>query len=571
MEKNGIENIDARFRGLCCMNMLWIALYALGLGFYLILTPPYMDDIWYMEYLQPWYAAQGIAYPSNGGNILTHGIPWSEILETWQYHDISDNRRLANLLAPVLLLFPKWFGSALITLAWLRCLRLGFGIAGIDWRRSVMVPLFLFMATFMVPWSEHMGILDYQLNYVLSTWLALELWNMLQKKGDDYVRSLICLLLGFIGGMVHEAVSAPMLCGLVGLMILNRSCRTKQYFLGCIGLAAALLVLFTSVGMTHRVDVEISKIRIIHPIRFLRMDFLPLPVFWLLAFFFMLKGREARKRLMSDRWLVFCAATSVASFVVAYHSGYLGRGYFWMDVACIIGAVRLLHLMGAERRRVLWIVASVPMLGLMLWRWVTVDVETVRFRNEINGLAEWYVSGKPGSYFGDYRTVDKRPLIAGYFPEYCDYHEFASVYLRRYLRNFDESDMRRAVIIPEALRYADSTADRRLGGRLGARMREGYIYMPYDPEFSEPICYFSVDFGKGYVTTHGSFQPFVSEKDGARYIWIEPGFTWFVYHTQKVRGIDYVKGSDRWDGDRWKEEDEPLQTDTVPLIGGQGS
>lgn len=571
MGKTGIADTYSRFQSLCCMNMLWITLYALGLGFYLIVTPPYMDDIWYMEYLQPWFAAQGITYPENGGNILTHGIPWSEIVETWIYHDVSDNRRLANLLAPVLLLFPKWMGSALMTAAWLRCLQLGFKIADIDWRHSVLVPLFLFMATFMVPWSEHMGILDYQLNYMLSTWLALELWNMLQKRGDEYERSLICLLLGFIGGMVHEAISAPMLCGLVALMIFNRSCRTKPYFLGCIGLAAALLVLFTSAGMAYRADMEVGRIRILELTRFIRVDLLPLPAFWLLAFLFMSKGKEARKMLMADRWLVFCAATSVASFVVACHSGYLGRGYFWMDVACIIGTFRLLHLLGAERKRIIWIVASVPMLGLMLWRWVVVDIETIRFRKAINGLAEWYISGTPGSYFCDYRTIDKRPLMAGYFPEISGYQEFASEYLRRYMRNFDETDMRKAVMIPEPLRYADSTADHRLEGRLGARVRDGYIYMPFNPEFNDPMTYFSIDLGKGYVTTLGSFLPFVSEKDGSLYLWIEPAYSWYIYHTKTVRGIDYVRGGDRWDGDKWKDPEEPLQTDTVPLIAGQGS
>lgn len=68
-----------RIRGYVNWNMLWILLYMVGFGVFIIGMPKYIDDYWYMAPLKPWFDSQGIINPDKGGNIIEAGIPWSEI------------------------------------------------------------------------------------------------------------------------------------------------------------------------------------------------------------------------------------------------------------------------------------------------------------------------------------------------------------------------------------------------------------------------------------------------------------------------------------------------------------
>ena len=92
-------------------NIVWISLFAIGIGLFFIGMPKYTDDYWYMMHLRPWFESQDIIYPEDGGNILRGGIPFREIWATWSEHYGNDNLRFGNLLAPILLIFPKWVGS----------------------------------------------------------------------------------------------------------------------------------------------------------------------------------------------------------------------------------------------------------------------------------------------------------------------------------------------------------------------------------------------------------------------------------------------------------------------------
>ena len=48
-------------------NALWLSLYALGIGIWLIGMPSYLDDWCYMEPLRGWNDARGIDDPTVGG------------------------------------------------------------------------------------------------------------------------------------------------------------------------------------------------------------------------------------------------------------------------------------------------------------------------------------------------------------------------------------------------------------------------------------------------------------------------------------------------------------------------
>lgn len=63
------------FRSNCYWNVLWLLMYLVGMGVFFVGMPKYYDDYWYMEHLRPWFEAQGVMVPENGGNIFSGGFP----------------------------------------------------------------------------------------------------------------------------------------------------------------------------------------------------------------------------------------------------------------------------------------------------------------------------------------------------------------------------------------------------------------------------------------------------------------------------------------------------------------
>ncbi len=161
----------------------WVltGLYMAGFMCFFTFMPKCSDDYWYMMFLRPWYAAQGIIDPENGGNIFKAGIPFDAIWETWKNHYDIDNVRLGNLLAPVLLMFPKWLGSGLMGIVWLYVTISAFRVAGIEMRNTLIVGVALVLFYFLLPWRVRMGALDYQLNYIPSSALVLWLFLLLRR------------------------------------------------------------------------------------------------------------------------------------------------------------------------------------------------------------------------------------------------------------------------------------------------------------------------------------------------------------------------------------------------------
>ena len=170
-----IRDLLSRYISGLTWNCLWIFLFMVGFGVFFIGMPKFMDDYWYMMHLRPWFESQGIVYPENGGNIFKAGIPWEAILDTWYEHYEEDNIRLGNLVAPILLLFPKWIGSGICLACLVYSIIVGLGLTGIDWRNSRLVPVALFLCTFFMPWRDHLGALDYQLNYIVPTAISIGL------------------------------------------------------------------------------------------------------------------------------------------------------------------------------------------------------------------------------------------------------------------------------------------------------------------------------------------------------------------------------------------------------------
>lgn len=98
---------------------MWISLFAIGMGIFLIGMPKYLDDLWFLCSFGDWFRGNGVDYPTNDINLFSTEFPWKEIQETWRDHYMYDNARLGNIIVVLFLLLPKWIGSLI-------CLGIGY-------------------------------------------------------------------------------------------------------------------------------------------------------------------------------------------------------------------------------------------------------------------------------------------------------------------------------------------------------------------------------------------------------------------------------------------------------------
>ena len=100
-------------------NVLWLFIFAIGMGVFLIRMPKYHDDCLYLNHSGDWLRERGVVYLADGINIFIIGMPWEEIKQTLLEHWSYDNMRFANVFVIPFLFMPKYIGSSICLIAWL--------------------------------------------------------------------------------------------------------------------------------------------------------------------------------------------------------------------------------------------------------------------------------------------------------------------------------------------------------------------------------------------------------------------------------------------------------------------
>lgn len=530
-------------RGISGLNVLWLLMYLMGMGVFFVGMPKYYDDYWYMEHLRPWFEAQGVMVPENGGNIFSRGIPWSGIWDTWREHYLTDNIRLPNLIMPFLLLFPKWVGSGLMTLLWGVSVFTSFRLAGIDWRKSCLVVPALFMWTFMMPWGDHFGVMNWQLNYIMPISIALVYVLYVGKEEKTSLRNrVVVVLLGFIVGMSHEGISIPVLAGILGQSLISEGEERKRRLWGAAGVFLGIVLLASVPGTAVRLASRLGQKGLGHLIYQLRTDIMPFLIFVITVMAVYWKHKPECRKLLHDRILIFCAVSAIGSLGVAVVTGYLGRGWIWMDVGCIIGCLKLwrefCRIRVNGKHNISVPVMLVIMLVMMFSHLVLVDYHALKLRTMTTKMLNWYTEESSPTFFSGYRTMNNMPLMCGYLPE-ARFPNYVG-YMYEYYHGTQEMPQgaRLPIIFPEELRYVDDTTGRQLDGETDARVTGGYYYAPDKGYVADIWTEGEIDYGNGPEGMTAAVFPFISEKNGKRYVWIIPDVGWIASHTKEVKGIN---------------------------------
>lgn len=524
----------------------WVltGLYMAGFMCFFTFMPKCSDDYWYMMFLRPWYAAQGIIDPENGGNIFKAGIPFDAIWETWKSHYGNDNIRLGNLLAPVLLMFPKWFGSGLMAIVWLFTTICVLRVAGIEMRNTLVVGLGLVLLYFCLPWEVRMGSLDYQLNYIPASALVLWLFLLLRRSRGGRRGLGKVLALAVLAGFWHEGMAFVAFWGLVALMAVDRRYRN----LPTIAAAATLvlcIVLFISIpGMQARMTwaIKIQKVfaelGAIVGVAQVSKSFLILQLLTLI-----LTLSRKRGTIWGDSWFVMLETCSLAGFgLMMSVSGTADVSWpcSFSSIVCLLYLVNKVIPRGRRVYKIAGILLVVPALCVMYTTMGFSAKVEFGMRTEMKALVRHAYENAPdmeSPYFGERHTAQQFPLICFTMPE-----EAFAVHCTRYIYDYftgvrTENNIS---LIPECLRQINSESGNAVAGGSPVRMLGGELYVPAESvgqlDLSQGM-WMPIDYGKGYVPARVEITPFVSEGNGQSYYFINPATTWYVSHFKRIRRI----------------------------------
>ena len=535
-------------------NYLWILLFAVGMGFFLIGTPKQVDDYAFMRHLRDWYNAQGITYPEQGGDIFTHGIPVEGMASMMHNGWHNDNIRIANFLATFLLCFPKWVGSGLMLLLFMLTVLKGFKIAGIDVRRSALVPLGLLMWTFLLPWDDNFGSFDFQINYILPAWLGFTLLYRLKHGSDGNIADIsLNMLLAVMMGISHEGSGLAFAAGLLTLFVCSRRWRRTEVMAAIMLTSAGSLFLLSAPGMVKRGHgIHLDWITAIPSQLHNWNDFWISDVFAGTAFIVMTVICLAmrRERFAKESWLTIFTLVSATSAIVIKESSQAGpRMLFWPNAICVVATLQLLRIMAEKRFRrytLLSGTAAAVSLAVLFTNLALVGYYSLKCRQTMRKIIAERVVDPDAYNFGDTFMTGHIPAICGTRPGNC-FASTAMLSVEDYYGIWDAKADRTWFIIPAQLEYVTAGKGRDVSGGQGVREIDGFFYMPLDEDLymKHYTGYVSVpsyapcmiDFGDGPEPWHVRMYKFKSKGDGKMYVWCMIRTNWYTSCFKKVRSV----------------------------------
>lgn len=514
------------------INIPILLLWVVGIGFFFCGMPKYIDDFWYLENFRPWFEAQGIDRPENGGNIFTAGFPAESFYETLIYRYNTDNIRLGNILATLFLLFPKWLGSGIMTILFGWCAILIMKICGLNWRKSPALPALLFLLTFCLPLHDQFGSLVFQFNYILPAWLTLLLYYKLKNGKGNPVNALITFIIGFVLGVTHEGFSVPVAVGLCSIFVLYRTWRCTDVMLSIIGLTAGFVILL-SIPPVMNVITDTDAL----PISYIVKASLAYLITETPAFFIMLlcwiitlirlNPREVLREALFP--FIFFSSATLAPIIMRSFAEI--RAAFWIDLGAAMGITRLLCLNFPNlfrRYKAPTSVLSAILLAVTYIHLGYVGRYSLEIRSQRSALEREFLND-PARYIN-------KPYMFGKVTGSYEMSAWAcgrptqNAPVRILDREIDfymhrDSLMPHLPVIPEELRLADTRRSHRMGAESYVYEKDGFFFTPLKFAPSDSLELMAkikviIEDGSKSVMADARTVPFKSEADHREYSWL---------------------------------------------------
>lgn len=534
------------FLSLLRSNAPWIILWLIGFGLFLGGMPKYNDDVWYMAGMKDWYEAQGISDPCLGGNIFTHGIPLDAIRTIWGYHYLTDNFRLVNILAPFLLLLPKWLTGIMITLLLGHTVILAARAAGYDWLKSPVTPLVIFLITFFFPWSNNFGVLVYQLNYILPTWLGIIMFQRLRHPHKRISELIVSLVIGLVLGWCHEALSIPILIGLIALFACYKSWRRADVVLSMVGLILGILLLLSSPNVESRASGSLLDLG--YSITKISWHVFPkrTPIYFIMLVVLCASAAYGRlKRLKASYVICFSLFSATASVILAILTNHAPRVLIWSTMASIIGLLKIIHINTGSRfnsYNTTTVVAAIFLLAPVYTHLVFVDIYTFKFRDFMHENIEPFPEKWETGFFVDDTVLKNPPPLCLDLPD-KRFYESSSLFIPFYHTEIGvgQDPWTPCFLISRQLEYVTADTGSPAGEGSPIRTIDGLYFIPADSiDIKEPVIIAApiyIDLGNGPVPADSSLGHFISRADGKEYYQMTPKINWYLRNFKTIRGM----------------------------------
>lgn len=527
-------------------NGLLIVLFAIAIGIYLIVPPKNVIDLKFLSIISNWYFSREIFDIDSGYGFFKYGLPVDLIPQMWEKLSETENFRLANFILVIILLLPKWLGSGISLLIWFYCMMSSFKLAGVEIKKSPLVPAAIILWGIFIPWDDHMGALAFQLNYIWCTGIALFLISFLnigkktENKNHNFLWMTGFFILSFCTGWSHEGFSLSIIAGLVVLFLLSPDYRKKKYIVALSGLILGSTLIFLAGGTLRRISNEgnfttadfLIRIRIVLEIN------IPYILFLASVSFFSLFRKKIS--IFKDPLIIFCLVNGIIPIVLSVLTQQSARTTWWTQIVAIIGLMHILIISGPSYWRtykfynMIWLLPSC--FGLLLY-WTICDINTCINRGIYNKSIESYTANPGKSIFGKIRTNKDYPIEFYNLPAGMIMNTFEFLSISEFYSPVSQGA--KFAIIPAELQYVSEETGEAIDGISGARIYHGYVYIPASssdlPDIS-PLK-LEVDFGKGYVPVSGYLSTFTSDKDHKSYRYITINSNWFIKNFRTPKGI----------------------------------
>lgn len=528
-------------------NILCLLIFAVGMGIYMIVMPKYGDDVRFVEILRHWFNNQEIKYFTYGGNPFVAGVPWDEISHSWQSLYNGDNARLSNVFAMLFVILPKWIGSTLCWVCLLYTLRVEAQILGIKLEKSFLTPLFVSGWVLCMQWSNHMGGLVFQFNYVipgmLSFMLLRELYDI--KNRRIWVTALLALILG----VFHEGFSIPFISGLVVVLVLFRNKRDKKIFVALAGLIVGLLWILLAPSLGAKVNGTFPYSYIagwsMAMMRFAKV-FICHPVIWLfIAILFVGIIRKWNGINLRSPIIVFMLTSVLTCIPLAYFTTGEPRVAWFGDMISVYGIIYIFkhHLSKASSKFIISLrVLNLVMAAGMLLVLVITDYCVIKTEKEFRKVISEFLVHPDRPVYNDWlASYERKPWVNLSIFEKGS-NEFETIaYPSLKDDDYRDNPMKGKIyFLPEILRSYSVEESVRIPGEGKVRNFHGHLVIEADQELEKMAegLIVPMDFGWGVKPDTGVILiPFVSEKDGKRYFFVR------IYHRQfehLVGNLKYV-------------------------------
>ena len=518
-------------------NWVWLLLFSVGFGIFLIVTPKYFDDYWYLADTASWFEKQGIDYPSDGGNVFKYGIP-EELLETIHMHLNQDTARLCNVVAALSLLLPKWVASSISWIALIFTLWGIFRLCRLKISRSWLVAIGIGMVTLTFLWYEVMGDVIYQFNYIVSGGLCVGLLLLTREPSKGVLKVVFLCLYAFITGLWHEGFTVPLL-GSYLILLFYRENRNNSIYIATLILFLCVIWHFggarltgsSTYGRIFRAD-GLSLSHVLLTIYYHRTFWIALG---LIVIFILKKGIGAFLRipLLTCMTTGLIVAWGISSFTAIY------RGAWWGDIAATIIVLYITgYLWGKNKNYKGWRgLLSTVVLLLSYFELMAIDIHTFKFAKEYRDVIKKY-NENPGQ--PQFSPLIDYPWIGVPFMQMMHNHKYRyGEYPRAYYRK-PKGENKRAnllTVVPEGLRNIRLKDTAPLEGDLGIRKYGPYMVAMTDSTHPYDV-YADMDYG--WFKSHKviiEFIPFVSDADGLTYAYVMPIYWRTEYELGNVKGV----------------------------------